>query len=254
MNFLDFLYPEYCVVCKRDLSPGWKISWKKVRFWGKEAPFLNYLCLDCFFKIKPRPLECPVCGKVNQSGFPCLRRCQKQSFLDRLIFYGSYADLKLQKTLKSFKYWNIKLLAPTLVQGLARRLEEEVLPQDFKPSDIRVSFVPLTAWRERLRGYNQARELALALSSELGLELIPALRRQGLRAAQSSIKGEQNQELRVQNIQGVFQTLPQVREIRSPSIWLVDDVYTSGATLQEAARVLKQAGIKKIWGITVAKA
>jgi ComF family protein len=254
MKLVEYLYPEYCVVCKRDLSPGWEISWKKVRFWGKEAPFLNYLCLDCFFKIKPRPLECPVCGKVNESGFPCLRRCQRQGFLDRLIFFGSYADSRLQKALKFFKYWNIRLLAPTLVQGLARRLEEEILPQDFRPSEVRVSFIPLTAWRERLRGYNQARELALALSSEFGLKVIPTLKRRGLRAAQSSIKGEQDKELRAQNIQGVFRTLPQVSEIGSRTIWLVDDIYTSGATLQEAARVLKQAGVRQVWGLTIAKA
>ncbi len=111
--------------------------------------------------------------------------------------------------------------------------------------------VPLSKERHRHRGFNQSHLIADSLSKKLGLPIISdAL----IRTLHTAPQAEQKDWLdRKKNLVGAF-TADTTRLLKGKSIILIDDVCTSGATLQEAAKALKIAGVKKILGLVAAKA
>lgn len=258
MKFSEFFYPEYCVHCKRDLSEGWDIQRSRIRRRGKEAPFLQFLCLDCFLTLRPQPLSCPICGKSRPEGTPCARRCRKQSHLDRLISWTSYDRPVLRSALRALKYWGVQPLAQSLAEGLIRRLEEEGWAEQALSKQVLITFVPVASWRRKTRGFDQAQVLAEVLAQTFGLPLAPCLRRPGMAVSQVSFRGQRATawQARQANVKGAFEIVPSLQSSlkKKKLVWLVDDVYTSGATLQEAAYQLKQAGAREIWGLTLARA
>lgn len=168
------------------------------------------------------PASAPVCGE-------CLKR---PPFFDEVIAPFIYRQ-PLALLIQIFKYgggWQ-----------LAKSLAECMPPAP--PADVVVP-VPLYRRRERERGFNQAREL---------------IRRLGLRCADDVVQrivntppqaGMANAGERRRNVRGAFR----VGDVRGKSVLLVDDVMTTGATLNEIARVLKEAGADKVTAFVVARA
>ena len=114
--------------------------------------------------------------------------------------------------------------------------------------------IPLTLRRKLVRGFNQSELLAKEIGNFLNCPVINLLKRKKFTSPQAEISDWQK---RKENISGVFclsPTYPQIYRFRKPiKVIIVDDVATSGATLEEAANVLKEAGIKEIYGLVVAK-
>lgn len=251
---MEVLFPEYCVHCRRDLSPGWLIEKGRVRYWAKETPFLKYLCLDCLMRVRRQPLVCPVCGKERLDGSPHKRLCQKQSYLDRLIFVDFYANPVLKSAIKAFKFRSMRELAESLAEPLILRLQEEGWAQRLWERQAIVSFVPVSNWRRWARGFDQAEALAQVLAQNLGLSKKGLLIRKTLSVPQSRLQENTRAAVsqRQENIKGAFKPNLAPKPPKGLVV-LVDDVYTSGATLQEAAGQLKRSGIQEVWGITMAK-
>ncbi len=111
-----------------------------------------------------------------------------------------------------------------------------------------VDYVPLHPVRWRERGYDQTRILAVALARHLRIPVLEALRRVKASKPQTELRGE----ARRRNVKGVFAPAPgaQVKGLR---ILLIDDVFTTGATLCEAANALRKAGAGEVWVYTVAR-
>lgn len=111
-----------------------------------------------------------------------------------------------------------------------------------------LAYVPLFHTRERERGYNQARELAGALGRAEGLPVFRHLVRDRATGSQTRLNVLQRRE----NVSGAFRVIePDWAAART--FLLVDDVMTTGATVNECARVLKQAGAHRVWVATVAR-
>ena len=108
--------------------------------------------------------------------------------------------------------------------------------------------VPLAKRREKERGFNQAELLATSLSEITSLPILKALIRTRNTKAQSTLV----HEVRAQNMAKAFALAPEV-DVKGLGIILVDDVYTTGATLEECARTLIQAGATEVWGLVVAR-
>ncbi len=113
-----------------------------------------------------------------------------------------------------------------------------------------VVFIPLHHSRERKRGFNQAKLLAEIVAKNFNLELKNVLMRVKNTPPQAQAE---NREKRRENLFGAF-TIIDPDEIKNKNIILIDDVYTSGATMSEAARVLKSRGARKIIALVAAKA
>lgn len=211
---IDLLFPPACVVCNNSFT--------------REDQFVS-LCDACFLRVRERPYT--------------FRRLR---FVDRLVSYGSYRDPLCRDIIHRFKYQGARSLARPLSQLQARALEEAGVERFYHGEKPLFTFIPLHPLKERFRGYNQSRLLAEELGGYFFSPVLPLLKRTGIAPAQASLANHRD---RKKNIKGSFANLVS----RVPQrVILVDDVSTSGATLEEAAKCLKKAGAKIIWGVTAA--
>lgn len=235
---------------------------KNIIDWLKDALFPRrclgcralgeWCCPKCLADLTwPRQLPCPGCGAVNPLGEFC-ENCQAGRALNGLWAVQSYGQPLIKKLIHDFKYEYVTELAETLGQILTATLRTYQLPpawHSLPASDWRLVPVPLARRRLRERGFNQADLLAQVVSRATGLKKQDLLTRAHTTVPQSKIT---DYNKRQQNLQNVFKLKPGINCQKQVYI-LVDDVYTSGATLEACAQVLKQAGASEVWGLTVAK-
>lgn len=159
----------------------------------------------------------------------------------------------IRKLLYQLKYQPyLTDLIPDLAElGYEALIQNELFVQllDEKPIFIPI---PLSAKRLRKRGYNQAHLLAKSLGRKFDVEVIELLKRVKDTKPQYGLKREE----RLQNMKDAFayssNAVRSSRDARTIAI-LVDDVLTTGSTLNEAAKVLKKNGFEEVWGIALAK-
>lgn len=202
------------------------------------------ICRDCLIDLPHNYYPCPRCGAVlpHATTIPC-GDCQRHPpYFDHAHIPYRYAPplipfitgLKFQGQLANAR-WLGELLLPSLTSA-SGPLPECLIP------------VPLHPSRLRERGFNQALELARPLSLHLHLPLEPhVVQRQRHTCPQSELSGES----RRRNLRGAFRLTTQ---ISYQHIALVDDVVTTGSTLNELARVFRQAGVKTIQIFAIARA
>jgi len=148
----------------------------------------------------------------------------------------------LAKLLKALKYQSGKNIAPFLARMLYRHL---LIPQ----ADL-ITFVPLHPHKLRVRGYNQCQEIALELGKITQIPVRNLLQKKQNTSAQAQIK---NQKMRLQRMQGLFQIREKYQDlVVNKTIIIIDDVLTTGATLNAASQALKKASVKEIFGLIVA--
>lgn len=150
-----------------------------------------------------------------------------------------------------------ELLVDLFYEGLIQKEMFHKALQDPSTGKPVLVPIPLHRSRERQRGYNQARILARGIANKLRLRVLDLLVRKKDTRAQVGLKQKDRRE----NVKGAFSLSPHPPAPLSgapaggsqyPNIFLIDDVLTTGATLSEAARILKRHGAKKVWGITLA--
>lgn len=134
-----------------------------------------------------------------------------------------------------------------MYEGLIQK--EEFITSLQKSNQTYLVPVPLHKSKLRKRGYNQAQLLSLGLSKKLNIPTIDMLLR--VKNTRSQVGLERKK--RVENICGAFSLAPNILISQYPNIFLIDDVLTTGSTLLEAANVLKRNGVKKVWGIALAR-
>lgn len=216
---LDLLFPRFCFGCQKEGV---------------------YLCDDCK-------------ETLDILKFDCNSHCKN---LSGLSFALSYKERALTKELiRKFKYEpHVKDLAKTLALLIAEHL---ILSgknkNEFWKNSVLIP-IPLDKRKLKLRGYNQSEELAKELSkilqvlllSDILIKIKPTKEQVGLSAEQ-----------RRTNLLGAFAikncATPDVAQFSGKRVFLVDDVYTTGSTMEECAFVLKQAGAKSVWGIAIAR-
>lgn len=231
--FLEILFPPICLSCQKHI-----------------AEQENYLCHLCSTKIFiNKTLACPVCRARLANN---KKTCHKKSLF--LLAAATFYDDEIVKNL----IWRLKYRKEKAAAlPLAKILLEYIRIAGFigsngplKPSNTVIAPIPLHSARERQRGFNQSSLLAEKLAENLNLRIVTSLIREKNTKPQAEIEGL---EKRQENIAGCF-NVKNNDEIKGKNILLIDDVFTSGSTLNEAAKVLKAAGAKKIIGLVVARA
>jgi ComF family protein len=237
--FIDLIYPPRCAICQEFL---WKDRAEKNQ---KELLFCQP-CFDGFFEITS-PL-CTVCGRpfasMVEEDHPCEDCLSKTPFYDMVRAPYLYEG-GIMEAIHQFKYAGRTHLADTLGPLLAFFVKEWMGPT---PECLTIP-VPLHPKRLRERGFNQSLLLARHVASLLGTELdFLSLRRIRYTQPQTGLKSEE----RKRNVRKAFEITNQ-EVIKGRNVLLVDDVTTTGSTLNECARALKRAGAEKVFGLVLAR-
>jgi len=190
--------------------------------------------------VEPWHPVCPACKRPAPTG-ATHPPCRSRSPLAGQAVAGLYAG-PLAAAVRALKYQNRR--------GLARPLADLLVlgPLSDLPAPGVIVPVPLHPSRQRLRGYNQSALLAAELGTRLGVRDFPgALIRVRPTAPQVGLDAAARRE----NVRDAFRC-PDPAVVRGLTVWLVDDVVTTGATVTEAARVLRRAGARQVWAVAVA--
>jgi len=181
--------------------------------------------------------------------------------LTDLYFALPYQNILIKKLIRRFKYEPfIKELAETL--SLLIITHFQLLDNKPNLANFILIPIPLNEKRRRWRGFNQAEEIGKELSKFLPARLasqgeaggkLPLVSNCLLRVKNNYPQVELSEKERKENVKDIF-FCQNKKEIFGKKILLVDDVYTTGATMEESARILKESGAKEVWGIVVARA
>ncbi|MBA1334015.1 MAG: ComF family protein [Firmicutes bacterium] len=229
-DFLDLLYPDgiNCYFCGEKIAGADRFG----------------VCSDCMGKIAfIGDKSCMRCGKLLETGELC-SGCRSFPYsFDRAISLCLY-DGKVKEWIYAFKYGNKPYMARPFARMMAARLKEL---EDH--STIRaVVPIPLHVKKQRQRGYNQAHLLGRILARELKIKQVDALVRKTNTPPLSGLTRLQRMEC----LEGAFE-IKDANLIRGiKNVLLVDDIYTTGTTTNQCARVLKNAGCDKVYVLTLA--
>jgi ComF family protein len=102
--------------------------------------------------------------------------------------------------------------------------------------------------KKRKRGFNQSEEIAKLISESTGIKLSTNL----VKTKETKPQMELNRNERIENVKNCFAIIDK-KEIENKTILLLDDVYTTGTTMDQCAKVLKENGAKEVWGLSVAR-
>jgi len=185
---------------------------------------------------------CPKCGRPQASGILCPSCWQLQTEIDGIRSPYRFDEV-IRKAIHQLKYHNLKAISFCLAELLADYLQSNPLPGEA------IVPVPLHPRRLRERGYNQSSLLARELGKLANLPVIEdCLIR--VKEAQPQVKAS-NVEERRRNVIDAF--MCQNENVSDKQIILIDDVCTSGATLESCALALKSKGASSVWGLTLAR-
>ncbi len=250
----DFFFPPKCAACDTLISPeqpsGFCDTCFKDIHWIKEP--ICHICGMGFATIEDQdenletdsPASCELeAGKTMKSHLcgDCIKKTYSFDKARSATFYRG----KIREAIKRFKFSNMSELSRFLSGILTK---SEIVIDSTRETDTVVP-VPLHKKRLRDRGYNQALLLSRELSRTLNLDL----EEHNLRRIKHTLPqvGLGKKE-RLKNVKGAFE-VNRPEKINGKRILLVDDVFTTGNTLSECARVLKKAGALKVVAVTVAR-
>ncbi len=231
---LNFFLPTACSYCRSSVGDS----------------SVPYFCRSCWsdFSLISGPL-CPRCGKPFESpealshspDHECLSCRRQPPRFDQSLSVGEFEG-PLREAIHQFKYRPCRSLGAPLGAWMAEGVRMALRPDVVMP-------VPLHRKRLRQRGFNQSLLLAHGVSERSAILLsFDNLQRIRFTRPQVELSGEE----RMRNVSGAF-ALRHPAEVEGKQVLLIDDVYTTGATLSECAEVLKEAGASSVIALTLAR-
>lgn len=214
---IDFVYPKRCINCDK---------------------YGEFLCRECLKEMEYCEQICPECGEESIMGWTH-EICKKKYGLDGLISVFEYKDECVRKVIDEIKF------------GFNRELVKLVIDScdfEFGEKFDYVAPVPLYYYRENWRGFNQSERIAKAISSQVNVGLLKCVVRVKNTKQQSLVKDKKE---RHENVKEAFKMIDSFC-VEGKNVLVVDDVYTSGASMKEVVGVLKKAGAKTVWGFSLA--
>ena len=219
-SILNLLFPVTCVVCEAPVIE---------RKWGAACP-------ECWARLVPiEPPFCPQCGGPAPAIEGLCGFCRKGDHTFDLARSAFLFTDTLREIIHHLKYSDRVSLVDPLAHTLRRCLDHEPFTGQI------VIPVPLHRSRQRQRGFNQAELIA----SKLGRPMALSLRRRKNTVSQTGLTRTE----RKHNLAGAFELRGQI----SGTVIVIDDVYTTGSTMNEISRTLKRAGAERVEVLTVAR-
>jgi len=235
---LDLMFPKFCLGCQKEGA---------------------YLCDDCRALLEISEFNYCLCNSKPQrlppnSKLGKCNRCQDKR-LSGLFFALPYKERALtRKLIYQFKYQPyLKDLAKTLAGILIEHFVLSGKNTDEVWNNGILVPIPLDKKKIKIRGYNQSEELAKELSMVLQIPIISDVL---IKTKSTKPQMELKKEEREKNLRGAFTIKNSTTDesiLLDKKVFLVDDVYTTGSTMEECATVLRDSGAKSVWGIALAR-
>lgn len=221
LNFLlTFIYPKTCMSCNTLLNYNTKIE----------------LCDNCAKDFNPyRGNRCITCDRpIDNTGECSICKSEKIYFEKGYCVYP-YAGA-VRNTILNFKFKNMALYYTYLGSKMTEYYFEYIMESyDY------ITAVPIHKKKLKLRGYNQAELLAEYISEQINIPYCTILKRTVNTKPQNALSKKE----RVTNIKNAFSLIDNI-DIKNKSILIVDDIFTTGTTINECCKVLKKAGAFKV--------
>lgn len=208
----DLIFPPKCIFCGKLLGYGVKVC----------------ICNECSCKISY--LKCRIKG------------VKKSDFFDDIICTCEYTGI-IKEALIKYKFYN----RPSFARSFAWLIYSVMMEMGYDTIDFIIA-VPLHRTREHNRGYNQAYLIAKQLGSLLGIKVVNKLLIRTKSTNSQSLLGRNE---RLHNVRDAF-AVTNSAMVTGKSVLIVDDVFTTGSTINECCKVLKQAGTNSITAVVVA--
>ena len=224
---LDALYPRRCPVCGEIVTPKGRL-----------------ICPSCLLRLSP--VKSPVCQKCGKEVWSeeieycpdCVKH--RRSFARGMALFN-YTE-EAARSMAAVKYKNKREYLDFYGAALAARYEKQIRRMH---ADVLVP-VPVHPSRKRARGFNQAEVLAVCLEKRLG---IPVGSGMLIRDKKTKPQKELSAADRLKNLSGAFRagTIPEGIK----TVLLVDDIYTTGSTVEACARALRNAGVSRVYFVVI---
>ena len=234
-NLLDIVYPPRCQVC--------------TNFLDAHPEDRGDICDECFssFRKLTHPF-CSICAEPFKSKVEedhlCEKCLRKRPYYDELRAPYLYEE-KIMEAVQLIKYSGKSYIVKSLGPLLGAFAKDWINVT----KDMIIMPVPLHKKKLKQRGFNQSVLLVKAISPVLEIEMdFFTLIRIRYTGSQAGLSLEQRRK----NVKGAFEVRAE-NNIKGKSVILVDDVATTGNTMNECARILKKAGSKKVLGLTLAR-
>jgi len=227
---LDVIYPPRCMVCL-DIIPLDRPKWICAECDGLLETIAEPVCARCGAGAEPGRALCAGCSSKHPHEFLTGNRA--------LFIYDDIT----KRLIYNFKYLN----HPEIAEGLAQFLSGPAV-RDYLRADI-LTYVPLHRRRLYSRGFNQAEAFAKNVSAVTGVPSFNLLSRGRDTKPQSLL----HYQSRLENLTNAFK-INKKTDIRGKDVLVIDDIYTTGATLEACAKELKNGGAARVRGFTVAVA
>ena len=231
---LDLMFPPRCLVC-REFGPQvlCDACARQIRL------IENPKCLQCGLPFDPEAKAGEICADC---------RTEKQPFTTARA-YGYYEGV-LREAICRLKYDCRRALGPPLGRALTACFADQATDGSGLPREIdAICPVPLHPSRLRERGFNQSEVIGRHLGQALGLPIEPVLVRTRMTVPQVGLPHRKRED----NVKGAF-AVSLHADVKARRILLVDDVWTTGSTLRECARVLRRSGAGAVFVLVVARA
>lgn len=227
----NLIFPPRCFICGKVVS-------------GKSG-----LCMTCYRKIHFLTNQCcPVCGRPytfpleNDKELICAKCLNKKPPLNRMKAVFAYDDFS-KKLILPFKHSDRTDIVPFLIDLMIQSAEDYI-----RQADV---IIPVPLHRTRLikRKYNQAAMIAKGIAKRCHKTYLPDVL---IRVKPSSSNKHLSKKDRLENVKGAF-ALKNKNHLTGKRVLLIDDVYTTGATLNECAKTLKKTNARDISALTLAR-
>ena len=233
----QLVFPQACCLCDGAL----------------EDPLVSPACPECIGHLRPLAVPaCPRCGLFLAPGtaLGLCGECRSRRRPFRSAVAAAPYEGVFRRALLELKFRRRDVLAEFLADAAVRAFRRAARGRNPGTSPVAVTAVPLPFWRGRRRGFNQAELLARPVARELGIPLVRGILRRRSRPPQTLVSPGSRRK----NVRGAFRVGRLPEDLVGTPFLLVDDVFTTGSTVEAAVRTLIRAGSGPVDVLTVARA
>ena len=227
---LDVLFPAVCAGCRKE---------------GR------YICERCSVFAGEAPLICPVCFRASFGG-ERHSLCKSRYGLDGLVNMWEFEGV-IKNLIGKIKYYGITHAVAEIGKaafGVMARDEKRFYAflSFLLAKDTYIAYIPMFEKKERHKGFNHAEKVAQEIGKISGRSVVSLLEK--VRDTRSQTELDKTE--RMENVRDSFRTSQKIHNSHL-AVLLIDDIWTTGATMRECCKVLKKAGVQKVWGFTLAR-